>query len=49
MINRQISLNFPLKHRTSGEEETAQINFNPRELKPHLCNNRVSNEILLIL
>ena len=33
----------------SAEEETAQIHFNPRELKPHLHENRVSSEIQSII
>ena len=31
------------------EEESEQIRFNPRELKPHPCGNRVSSEIWLII
>ena len=31
------------------EEESKQIRFNPRELEPHLCSNRVSSEIRSII
>ena len=46
---RRISLNFPLECQTSVEKETAQIHFNPRELKPHLHDNRVASEIWEII
>ena len=49
VINQQISSNIPLECQISVEEETAQIHFNPRELKPHLNSNQVSNEIRSII
>ena len=45
VINHRIRSNFPLKRRTSAEEDTAQIHFNPHELKPHLHGNQVSSEV----
>ena len=39
MINRWIRSNSPLERRTSAEEETKPILFNPRELKPNICGN----------
>ena len=39
---------FPLNSDVR-EEESEQIRFNPRELKPHSCGNRVSSEIQSII
>ena len=42
-INRWIRSNSPLERRMYADEETELILFNPRELKPNLCINRVSS------
>ena len=43
MINRWIRSNSPLERRTSAEEGTEPILFNPRELEPNLHSNLVSS------
>ena len=45
----RISSNFPLERRTSARKKSSQIYFNPSELKPHPCGNRVSSEIRSII
>ena len=49
VINRQIRSNSPLERQTSAEEEIKPILFNPCELKPNLCGNRVSSENQLFI
>ena len=43
VINRWIRSNSPLERRTSAEEETEPILFNPGELEPNLRGNQVSS------
>ena len=49
VIHHRISSNFPLEFRTSARKKSRKIRFNPRELKPHPCGNRVSSEIWSII
>ena len=45
----RISSDFPLERRTSTRKKSSRIRFNPSELKPDSCGNRVSSEILSII
>ena len=47
--HHRISSNFPLEFRMLARKKSSKIRFNPCELKPCSCGNRVSSEIWSII